>query len=62
MAREDTHRLQPDPPEGDRATIERELARQDRAAQGKTPDDGQPPEPGRPEDPRGGTGPAEGGA
>ena len=30
----ETHKLQPDPPEGDRKTIERELARQE----GKDPD------------------------
>ncbi|QLF68239.1 hypothetical protein FE840_000985 [Peteryoungia desertarenae] len=29
------HRLQPDPPEGDRKTIERELERQERAEQDK---------------------------
>lgn len=30
MPDQETHRLQPDPPEGDRATVERELKRQER--------------------------------
>lgn len=38
---EDTHKLQPDPPEGDRATIERELKRQEAkdAGEAKKKDD-----------------------
>lgn len=40
MAREpETHRLQPDPPEGDRGVIERELARQEKTEKAdKAPD------------------------
>ena len=48
MAKEpEPHKLQPDPPEGDRKTIERELARQggDKNAEQPARDDARPKKP-----------------